>query len=438
MPVDDSQITVLGAGMVGVCTALHLQRRGLDVTLMDRRAPGRETSFGNAGVINAGCAVPLNNPDLHRELAGLLRNRDAGLRYDARHVLRHLPWFLGFLQNSKTTAARRASLALHALVSRASDEHRALMRDCGNAHRFSEMGWLKAYRGTDPTRALAGFTGELLRECGVLVRTLDAAALAEREPALQPIFRGAVHLVDGGVVDDPGALTAEYAALFAREGGTLVEREVCAVSEDETGIEVSGPDGSWRVPRLVVAAGPWSAELLATADYEVPLGIERGYHAHFRLADGVRLSHSVHDVEAGYVMGPMTAGLRVTTGVELAPRDAPSNPAQLDAVAPRVAEAVRIAGRTADPPWRGARPTLPDSLPAVGALPGSRRLWANFAHQHVGFMTGPVTGRLCAELIAGATPAVDMSPFDPARCVRRRRPVHGGRWRGPRLSAPGA
>ena len=432
----DREATVVGAGIVGVSTALHLQRRGFAVTLVDRRPPGRETSFGNAGVINAGSAVALNNPDLHRSLARLLRNRDAGLRYDPRHVLRRLPWCLAFLEHSKTSAARRTAHALHGLVSRAPAEHRALMDLAGNRHRFREVGWLKVFRDGGPGRAareLEGFAGRTLRELGTSLRTLDAAALAELEPSLAPIFGSAIHLVDGGFVDDPGALVAEYAERFRADGGTIVEAEVRRIAEGGDGASWTAANGTRRTGTVVVAAGPWSGELLASCDREAPLNVERGYHAHFRLAGGASLWHSVHDVDAGYVMGPMAAGLRVTTGVELAARDAPSNLAQLEAVAPRVAEAVPIEGRTPDPVWRGARPTLPDSLPAIGRLPGATRLWANFGHQHVGLMTGPVSGRLCAELIAGEGPVVDPAPFAPGRCIVRRRAADGGRWRGRRL-----
>ena len=437
----DREVTVVGAGIVGVSTALHLQRRGREVTLVDRRAPGRETSFGNAGVINAGSAVALNNPDLHRSLARLLRNTDAALRYDPRHVLRRLSWHLAFLEHSKTTAARRTALALHGLVRRAPAEHRALMDLAGNRHRFREVGWLKAFRGGGARRArreLGGFVGTVLEELGVGMRTLDVRALAELEPALATIYGSAIHLTDGGFVDDPGALVAEYARRFRADGGTIVEAEVRAIAEDANGASWTAADGTRRTGTIVVAAGPWSGELLASCDREAPLAVERGYHAHFRLASGVSLGHSVHDVDAGFVMGPMARGLRVTTGVELAARDAPSNLAQLEAVIPRVAEGIEIEGRTEDPVWRGARPTLPDSLPAIGPLPGSRRLWANFAHQHVGFMTGPVSGRLLAEMLAGEAPVVDPAPYAPARFIARRRPADGGRWRGRRLGAGGA
>ena len=410
-------ITVIGAGIVGVSTAMHLQQRGWRVTLVERREPGRETSHGNAGVICPAAMVPLNSPELHRELLALLGNRRAELRYDPRHVARTLPRLLDFLRASKTRAATRTTLALAELLRPSLEEHRALMRRSGNLHRLSEIGWLKAFRGAGGFRR-GGFGAKLLAECGVALEHHDARSLAELEPALKPVFRSAVLLPGGGRVEDPGALVAEHAARFVADGGELRREDVASVGGEGSHLQYRTAGSSTACERLVIAAGPWSADLLATAGFDVPLVIERGYHAHYALGDGPRPRHSVHDVDAGYVMGATARGLRVTTGVELAPRDAPSDLSQLEQVEPRVREAIDIGERTAEPIWRGARPTLPDSRPAIGALPGQPNLWVNFGHQHIGLMSGPFSGRLLAELIGGETPGIDMAPFAPARCIR--------------------
>lgn len=425
-------ITVLGAGMVGVATAIHLQRRGWQVTLVDRDEPGRGTSYGNAGVINPASMVPLNSPELHRTLADLLGNRRAALRYDPAYVLRNLPWALAFLRASKTQAATATARALATLTFEALDAHRALMQRTGNLHRLSEVGWLKVFRGErghDPN----GFTGRLYAEHGLDVEHHDAASLAELEPALKPIFTSGIVLPGGAFVNDPGALVAEHAARFAADGGEIRRLEVLAIGGEGSQLHYRTRDASVACERLVVAAGPRSGELLASAGWDVPLGVERGYHAHYRLDGGPPLGRSVHDVDADYVMGPMSRGLRVTTGVELAARDAPPNLAQLEQVEPRVREAIRLGERTDDPVWCGSRPTLPDSRPAIGAVPRTTNLWVNFGHQHIGLMTGPVSGKLLAQLIAGETPDIDPAPFAPARCFRRQ-----GRRKRARLAARGA
>lgn len=433
----NKSIAVFGAGAVGISSAIHLQQRGWRVTLIDRKAPASETSWGNAGVINPASFVPLNNPDLHHSLLRYLRNDSASLRYQLGHLIRHLPWLLSFLDASKTRRARQHSQALFSLTSQALDEHRAFMQRTGNAHRLTESGWLKVFRhgGAErPQQALEGFNGQMMREMGIEIKILDRAELQAREPALQPIFNSAYHLVIGGLVNNPGLMLREHAERFVADGGNFVTGEVTAIEEVNGGgvnYSVSGQDHT--SDHAVIAAGPWSGDLLALANYEVTLVVERGYHAHYRLKGELQPTHSVHDIDGEYIAGPMTGGLRLTTGVELAPRDAPASLRQLEQVEPRLFEAFDIAERTAEPVWRGARPTLPDGVPAIGLLPRSQRLWANFGHQHIGMMTGPISGKLLAQLASGERLDTDMAPFAPSRWIRRRRATHGGSWRGRRL-----
>lgn len=431
----NDSIAVIGAGAVGISSAIHLQQRGWKVTLVDRKAPASETSWGNAGVINPSSFVPLNNPDLHKSLTRYLKNDTGSLRFNLPHLLKQLPWLLGFLEASKTRRARTNSQALFSLTRQALDEHRALMQRTGNGARFSEYGWLKVFRHGGPERAaqsLDGFMGQMMREVGIKIDLLDKDQLQEREPALKPIFNSGYHLVAGGKVDNPGLLMREHAERFVADGGEFLEGEVSAIEESEQGVCWTIDEQSRISDHVLIAAGPWSADLLAHAGYDVRLCVERGYHAHYEIA-GIAPLHSVHDIDGEYIAGPMTGGLRLTTGVELAPRDAPENLSQLELVEPRLHEAFNVLGRTEEPVWRGARPTLPDSLPAIGALPRSERVWANFGHQHIGMMTGPVSGKLVAQLLSGEAPDADMQHFAPARWVSRRRAARGGSWLGQRL-----
>ncbi|MEE9322134.1 MAG: FAD-binding oxidoreductase [Granulosicoccus sp.] len=407
-------ITVLGAGAVGVSTALHLQQRGWHVTLVDRREPGSETSFGNAGVINSGSVLPMNSPGLHGKLASLLVNNKPQLRYNLKYVVRHLPWMLQFLRASNTRAATRTANALHTLVKPSLEEHMALMQRTGNMHRLSQQGWLKVFRfgdGLDP----GGFDYQTFERLGVTAERLNPAEINDLEPALKPIFQMGYVLPGGGFINNPGALIAEYARQFVADGGELRNEAITSLSSDDDALVCHTENGSLHCERLLVAAGPWSGELLATLGYNVPLGFERGYHAHFTMNDGVRLKHSVYDAHAGYVMGPMEYGVRLTTGVELNYRDAPSQPSQLEQVIPLMRQAIDVGPQTNDPIWRGSRPTLPDSKPVIGQAPRHQNLYLAFGHNHIGMMTGPITGKLIAQLVSGVTTDIDLQPFSPHR-----------------------
>jgi D-amino-acid dehydrogenase len=173
-------------------------------------------------------------------------------------------------------------------------------------------------------------------------------------------------------------------------------------------------DGVASARHVVVALGPWSADLLRPLGYRVPLAFERGYHQEFRPNPARSLHRPIHDADGSFLMTPMERGIRVTSGVELTSRDAPSSYAQLDAVVP-VARSVVEFGEAVDQPWRGARPTLPDSLPMIGPAPRHPGIWLGFGHQHIGFTTGPATGAAIAAMIAGAEPSFDTAPFSPSR-----------------------
>jgi D-amino-acid dehydrogenase len=167
--------------------------------------------------------------------------------------------------------------------------------------------------------------------------------------------------------------------------------------------------------KVVIAAGPWSDGLIRPLGYRLPLFIKRGYHMHYGADPARPLNNWLADLETGYLIVPMRAGIRLTTGAEIAPLDAPATPVQL-ARAETVARRLFPLGPRLDPaPWLGSRPCTVDMLPVIGPAPRHAGLWFAFGHAHHGLTLGPVTGRLIAELVDGATPCVDPAPFAPAR-----------------------
>ncbi len=414
-------IIVLGAGSIGVATATHLLQRGWDVTMIDRKLPASETSYGNAGVINGASFIPLNNPGLHSSLAKYLRNNTPILRYNWPYLLKNIPWALQFLQASKTRASRKTCEALYQLTSPALDEHKAMMQRTGNMHRLSEKGWLKVYR-KGAGYSEQSFEGQLNKEHDIDIQKLDAADIHDLEPSLRKIYSAGYLISSAACINNPSALIREYAEQFVKDGGMLVREDVKSLSFSGNQTHCDLEDGrQLSSDQLVVAAGPWSGDILATAGYTVPMRFERGYHAHYHFAEGETLGRSVHDIESGFVMSPMEQGLRITTGVELNHRDAEHNFAQLEQVMPAVREAIGITERTDDPLWCGSRPTFPDSRPAIGPAPGQPGLWMAFGHHHIGIMTGPITGKALAEQICNEPLSMDMKPFSPARYIRRKR-----------------
>jgi len=407
-----TDVVVLGAGIVGVSAGVAARQRGLSVVLVDRREPGSETSYGNAGVLSSGSILPLNKPSLWSALPTYLTNRHAALRWDPAWVVRNIDWVARFLANATASQTRPRATALHGLIGASLKLHREWIVKADAAQRIRETGWLKAWR-SDAVGA-AKEEQAFLAEYGIESRLLDRQAISALEPNIVPVYKVGLLHTQTASVDSPGAVVKAYARMFVGSGGELRQSDIKTIERDGDGWRVRLADGAIAARHVVVALGPWSADLLQPLGYRVPLASERGYHQEFKPNPARSLQRPIHDAEGSFLMTPMEQGIRVTTGVELTERDAPSSYAQLDAVVP-VARGVVEFGEAVGEPWRGSRPTLPDSLPMIGPAPRHPGLWLAFGNQHIGFTTGPATGAAIAAMIGGAAPAFDVGAFSPSR-----------------------
>jgi len=401
--------------MVGVSCALALQKRGITVTLIDRREPGRETSYGNAGVLARSSMVPLNNPSLFPKIAGYLGNRHPALNLSWHRALTRPGWLLRFLWEARPSQAAARIAALESLTASTVERHRALMVEAGVAHRLRETGTLKLWR-TEAGHAAAKAEHDFLKSRGIEARMLDRQGISAVEPSLNPIFPAGLLIPSVGSVDSPGAVTAAYAGLFADRGGRIEQAEVAGLARQGAGWRANTAKGSFDADMAVVALGPWSGDLLKPLGLDPWLDVERGYHRHLKAQAGARLSRPVYDVDAAYYMAPMEQGYRITSGVDLSDHDAPDSHRQIDSVTTAAHEAFPFDGVIGET-WRGARPTLPDSLPMIGQAPRNPGLWLAFGNQHIGFSTGPITGEMIAAMVCGETPPADPKPFRPERYI---------------------
>ena len=407
-----TDVIVLGAGIVGVSAAYAARQQGLSVVLVDRREPGSETSYGNAGILSSGSIAPLNNPSLWLALPKYLTNRHAALRWNPAWVLRNLDWVIRFLADATPSRIRPRATALHGLIGASLKLHRDWIVKAGAGSRIRETGWLKAWRGD----AVASARREqaLLAEYGIESRLLDRQDISALEPSIVPVYKVGLLHTQTASVDSPGNVVKAYAKMLAGAGGEIRQSEIRTIRPDGEGWRVVLADGELSARHVVVALGPWSADVLRPLGYRVPLAFERGYHREFKPNPARSLQRPIHDADGSFLMTPMEQGIRVTSGVELTDRDAPSSFAQIDAVAPMAREVVEFGEQVGDT-WRGSRPTLPDSLPMIGPAPRHAGLWLAFGNQHIGFTTGPATGAAIAAMIKGLPPPCDVTAFAPGR-----------------------
>ncbi|MQX35946.1 NAD(P)/FAD-dependent oxidoreductase [Roseospira navarrensis] len=402
-------IAVVGAGIVGVAAALHLRRLGHDVVLIDREGPAAGASFGNGGILARCALLPVAKPGLWRGAPGMLLSRDGPLFLRPASLPGLLPWMRRFIASAAPARVEAAVRALAPLLLDSVDQHQALAADTPAARYIRPTDYLYLYR--DRRAFLADrLTWDTRRAMGIAWTELEGEALRAREPGLSDARRFGAAMPGHAVIADPGAYVSALADAFRAAGGRLERAAVTALVPDDTGVTLRTEGADLRAGHVVLAAGAWSHRLAAPLGATVPLAAERGYHVDLAQAQGGP-RHPLMDAERMMVLVPMAGRVRLAGLAEFAHLNAPPSRAPEGVLTRGVCELFPDLRHETATPWMGPRPTTSDSLPVIGALPGSRRVIAAYGHQHVGLTAGPATGRLVAGLLSGRTPNLDLTPY---------------------------
>ena len=406
-----SDCVVLGAGIVGICVALHLQKRGRATLLVDRRGAAEETSFGNAGLIQREGVYPYGFPHDFGALARYGLNRTIDAYYHPSALPKLAPFLWRYWKHSRPARHAEVAKVYSKLIEHCVVEHQGLAAESEAQEFLHPTGWMKVFR-TERERDRRYIEAEQWhREFGINYRTVDAKTLQEREPHLAPVLVGALHYTDPLSVDDPHGLAQAYLRAFERLGGRFVQGNAATLEADGSAWRLRTAQGPLAASSAVIALGPWAEVLTRALGYDFPLAVKRGYHMHYRPAGEAKLYTPMLDTERGYFLAPVRRGIRLTTGAEFARRDAIRTPVQLGRAEPIARELFPLAERLDTEPWMGARPCTPDMLPVIGRAPRHESLFFAFGHAHHGLTLAAVTGRLVAEMLTGEAPFVDPAPY---------------------------
>lgn len=406
-----TEIAVIGAGVVGLTTALALVDAGREVVLVDPGQPGMGASYGNAGTVAGYATSPVGTPDVLRSLPSLMFIRTSPLAIRHRALPSLVPWLLRFLRQSLPGAAERNSRAIAALVAGAAEGWDDLALRVQGAGILQRRGCLYLY---ETPEALAGAEAEMARRraLGVEVELLGPDRLAEMEPGLPPGLGGAAYFSDATFLDDPGrmmGLIADQVLARARHLQLRAER----LTRGPDGVVIEGPGLHLHARRVVIAAGAHSRELAAQAGDRVPLDTERGYHVEWDMETPL-LSRPSCQTSRGFYFCPMAGRLRVAGTVELGGLNLPPSPHRVR----KLVEGARAFFPDLPEPdrdWMGFRPSLPDSLPVIGPSQGGPEVVLAFGHGHLGVTMAPITARIVAALLTDQPPPLDIAPYRPGR-----------------------
>lgn len=410
-----NQIIVVGAGIVGVSTALWLQRDGFDVKLIDREGPASGTSYGNAGILASGSIVPVSVPGLLSKAPWMMLSRNQPLFVKWRYLPQLLPFLRQYLKQAKNVD--HIATGLHALLHDSVDQHLALANGTAAEGYLTQDDWIYGYK--DHAAYLGDAYGWSIRKRnGVPFEEMSADDLANHDPALARRFGFGVRLTQHGSVKDPGAYVTKLMDHFCKEGGEFQQATITGVSiKDGACIGIETDQGQLQADQYVLTLGAWSGPLAAQLGISVPLESERGYHIEY-VNPSIDLKSTIMVAAGKFAMNSMNGRLRCAGVVEFAGLHAPPSAAPFELLKRQVKDLFPDLTYDRIDEWMGHRPSTPDSLPIIGHAPNANNVLLGYGHQHVGLTGGPKTGRWLAQLASGRPLNTDLGAFSPSRTNR--------------------
>jgi len=406
---------VVGAGIVGVSSALALQREGFAVTLLDRGGPGEACSLGNAGHLGTASILPQASPGIARAIPRMLRDPCGPLAVQWGYVARNVPWFVQFLRAGQRRKAERTAEMMAVLLAQVGAAYGPLLREAGAEDLVSTTGLLHVFRTE------AGLQGgqwgyALRRRLGIAVRDLTAVETRAMEPCLAGDVAGGVLLPDVATVRDPLEMTRRFVALFERRGGTVLRAAA-------TGVLIEGGRARGATTAagdlvaadvVVLSAGVWSQRFAGRLGARVPVVAERGYHVMVEDSNAA-VRQPLLLTERRVAVTPMRNGLRLTAMAEFADPDAQGDHERAWRTIAGAEDMLPGATSRVTSRWVGSRPSTPDGRPLIGRAPRVQNVVLAYGHGHLGMTLAAVTGELVADLATGRAPRLDLAPFAPDR-----------------------
>lgn len=407
-------VVIVGAGIVGVSTALWLQRRGHHVTLIDKEGPAAGASFGNGGVLAACSIVPVTGPGLLGKAPRMLLDPNQPLFFKWRYLPRALPWLLRYLRHCNAPAVRKRAAALTPVIGDTLAEHQALSMGTGAERFIVPTDYLYLY-DTKAHFEADTFGWDVRRENGFTWDVLDRTALQDYDPCFSPNLACAVRMGEHGRITDPGAYVSALAQHLEQQGGRVLKSEVTGFMRNGdivTGVRAGGD--TIACDAAVLCTGAWSAPLARALGLSPPLETERGYH--LELWEPNIVPRAPVMVASGkFVITPMDGRLRLAGIVEFGGLEAPPSRAPFTLLKRSVQAAIPGLTWARTEEWMGHRPSMADSTPVIGPAPGLKGAFLGFGHDHIGLTAGPKTGRILSQLVSGTPPNIDLAPFSPTR-----------------------
>ena len=405
-------IAVIGAGIIGICSAYFLQKSGFKVTLVDHNKPGSMTSYGHACTFADYACIPVNSPTIFKDLPSLLLNQNSPLTVDFKYILKNLPWALSFLKNCRKNKVEYIASSLANFLSHSRLSYDQLFEEVDVSQYINNNETLYLYK-TEKEFQAAKYSIDLRKKNNVKIKILNAAEIYEIEPNIAPvyfcglIFEGSRHTIN------PIKVSEKIFESFLQNGGSYINKKITLINNSVNGVTITSENNTFDFDKIIISAGSWSRELALMIGDKFPLDTERGYHVLFENEKKL-ISRPVGWSQSGFYLIQIEEGIRAAGTVEIAGLQKNPNPKRLKMIENESRKLIPTLGKVKST-WLGFRPTLPDSLPVIGQSTKNKNVFYAFGHQHIGWTLGAVTGKAITELVNNRNPNFDLSSFNPNR-----------------------
>lgn len=419
MKTTQKEIAVIGAGIVGVSTAIYLQRAGHHVTLIDRLGPGEGTSFGNGGVLASCSCVPITVPGLLRKAPKMLFDKNQPLFLKWGYLPKLLPWLTKYLSHANESDVQRISKAIYGVTGDSLSEHQALAKGTQAEKWIVPSDYLYLYKDRAAFKA-DSFGWNIRKAFGFKWDELKGRAVTDFDGAFSDNLTFAVKMREHGRIADPGEYVKALADHFVSQRGKLMIADVSGFDLKDGRISsVKTSKGNFAFDEIAVTTGVWSGPLAKALGINVPLESERGYHVELWEPNMMPKAPVMH-AGGKFVITPMEGRIRLAGIVEFGGLETDASDAPIELLLKNIKAVMPDLTWKREEKWMGHRPAPSDSIPVIGRAPKIENAWLGFGHHHIGLTAGPKSGRLLAQMMDGTKSNLDLAPYAPMRFVTSR------------------
>ncbi len=408
----ERHIAVIGAGIVGICTAYFLQKSGFKVSLFDKELPGTMTSFGHACTFADYANVPVNDPSLLMRMPSMLFKDDSPLSVDFFYILKNLKWAYKFLRNCHKDKVEEIASSLANLLQHAKLSYDHIFEDVNVSEFIKNEENIYIYDSKESFNK-AQYANSLRKKNNIKVKDLSKKDILDLEPNLAQIYYSGHLFLGSRHTTNPLAISKKIFESFLQGGGQYINENVKNLLNKGNLIEVCLEQKKIEFNEVVITAGAWSKSLANIIGDDFPLDTERGYHVLFNV-DKKLIDRPIGWSQSGFYLVQTDEGIRAAGTVEIAGLNKAPNQKRIKMIESQARKLLPQLGSISST-WMGLRPTLPDSKPIIGRSNKNQNILYAFGHQHIGWTLAAVTGKAINELAKGSQPNFDISAFSPNR-----------------------